>query len=508
MKKLLGAALALAVGVTCTASLAGCGGDKDNVDYTEVVNSAIDTVTSMYGKASEKETTSSFKVLAKTQYNGTPCNITWSVSSEVATYMSVGTTLDDDNKVTISVTRPSTDIEYTLTATAKAGGKTAKHDFARTLKGMGDVSTVAQIKALDVTKTVTVGKNNYYSEDGTTATEYTVKGYVVDTGSWSDTYNNFSNIYIVDEYSEDKTSSSSDALQLYALKPDGVYLTAGDTNALSKGDLITVHGCVQIYNGKVELTYCGSVDLTCIGLEPATDTRTDEEKAQAAIDAISFSAEVTSNLTLPTSTVKGVTLSFSSSNTSVISNTGVVTRPAVGAADATVTFTVTANSNGKTAKKDFTIVVKAMIDTSSGATVNLAMGDYASAHGWTNDTKYTTINVDDNITVTVSGVNSNPQYDSNSGKYYTSGTQWRVYQTENPSIVFTAASGYKIATIKITYVSEKTGVITNADKTTQYVSGAEITVDAATITLSVGNSGTATNGQARITAIEVVYVAA
>ena len=37
MKKLLSAVFALTIGVTCTASLAACGDDKDGVNYTEVV---------------------------------------------------------------------------------------------------------------------------------------------------------------------------------------------------------------------------------------------------------------------------------------------------------------------------------------------------------------------------------------------------------------------------------------------------------------------------------------
>ena len=148
MKKLLSAVFALTIGVTCTASLAACGDDKDGVNYTEVVNGAIDQVKEMYGKASYNETDASFAVLGKTQYNGIECAITWTVSQEVATYMSVGTELDSDNKVTISVnSRPEADVAYKLTATATAGNESAKHEFSRTLKGqkVSDIMSVAQV---------------------------------------------------------------------------------------------------------------------------------------------------------------------------------------------------------------------------------------------------------------------------------------------------------------------------------------------------------------------------
>ena len=78
--------------------------------------------------------------------------------------MSVGTELDSDNKVTISVnSRPEADVAYKLTATATAGNESAKHEFSRTLKGqkVSDIMSVAQVLALDTTKVIEIknGKN-------------------------------------------------------------------------------------------------------------------------------------------------------------------------------------------------------------------------------------------------------------------------------------------------------------------------------------------------------------
>ena len=132
-------------------------------------------------------------------------------------------------------------------------------------------------------------------------------------------------------------------------------------------------------------------------------------------------------------------------------------------------------------------------------TASVNIGTYASANGWTDATKYTSLTIDNNITVSVSGT------DQNTGKYYTNGNNWRMYQSGKPSIVISSTTGKKIVSVKITYASQNTGCLTlNGSNIT---SGAVVEVNASTITFSVGNTGSATNGQARITAIEVVYEA-
>lgn len=69
----------------------------------------------------------------------------------------------------------------------------------------------------------------------------------------------------------------------------------------------------------------------------------DEAKAQLVANTLPFEngQEVTSNLSLPTTGLLGATLAWSSSNTEVISNTGAVTRPELGADDVEVTLSYT-----------------------------------------------------------------------------------------------------------------------------------------------------------------------
>ena len=129
-------------------------------------------------------------------------------------------------------------------------------------------------------------------------------------------------------------------------------------------------------------------------------------------------------------------------------------------------------------------------------TVSNTIAKLADANSWNDATKYTSVNLDEIITASVSG-------GSNTGKYYVNGENWRIYQNETPSLEISADSDYTIKTVKITYTVSNSGTLTyNSSKIT---SGTVVNVNAASIAFGVGNTGSATNGQVRVTAIEVVY---
>ena len=131
------------------------------------------------------------------------------------------------------------------------------------------------------------------------------------------------------------------------------------------------------------------------------------------------------------------------------------------------------------------------------ATAEVSIADYASANNWSDATKYTSVTIDENITATASSEGSN------TGKYYTSGTNWRFYQTEEATLTLSAATGCTIKTVKVTYSVSNTGVLTYNGANVS--SGTATTINATSATFGVGNTGSATNGQVRITAIEVIY---
>ena len=122
--------------------------------------------------------------------------------------------------------------------------------------------------------------------------------------------------------------------------------------------------------------------------------------------------------------------------------------------------------------------------------------DYADTNNWVNGTQYPNIEFDSNITITASTKGNN-------GKYYTSGEEWRLYQSDSGTVTFTAANGCIISTIKITYNISNTGILILDGN--NVASGATVTVNASSVTFTVGNTGSATNGQAKVTAIEITY---
>ncbi len=164
-------------------------------------------------------------------------------------------------------------------------------------------------------------------------------------------------------------------------------------------------------------------------------------------------------------------------------------------------FTALTNFGTADSDKEFYAVFAVATTTGGGGsatetTAKVTVKDYASANSWANGTKYTSLKVDANITASVTG-------SSNTGKYYTSGNEWRIYQNENPTLTLTAAEGNTIKTAKVTYNINNTGVLKlNGANVT---SGTASNINASSVTYNVGNTGSATNGQVKVTAIEVVY---
>ena len=132
-------------------------------------------------------------------------------------------------------------------------------------------------------------------------------------------------------------------------------------------------------------------------------------------------------------------------------------------------------------------------------TASKTMAQIATANSWADQTKYTSFALDENITVAITTGGGN------TGKYYNNGTNWRLYQSESAEVTISATSGYTIKTAKITYTISNTGVMTVGGE--QVASDTVCTVNATTFVFGVGNTGTATNGQVRVSAIEIVYCA-
>lgn len=179
---------------------------------------------------------------------------------------------------------------------------------------------------------------------------------------------------------------------------------------------------------------------------------------------------------------------------------GYVAKYAIGTGEAVAiadnTFTVTVDE-AKTITISF---VLAPTET----TITKTIAEVATANGWKDATLYPSIDLGDvtiNLTATPVGT-----YGQNTGKYYTNGNEWRTYQNESPAIKIAAKEGLTIVSVKITYATKNSGVLTNGSENVK--SDTVVNVNASSITFGVGNTGDKTNGQVKITAIEIVYAAA
>ena len=138
-------------------------------------------------------------------------------------------------------------------------------------------------------------------------------------------------------------------------------------------------------------------------------------------------------------------------------------------------------------------------------TLAVTISDYVTENGCTvsagsDVTNYKELALDDVITMTAIGTANN------NGSFWSEGSQWRVYQNGGDGgVTVTAAEGYSVVSVKFTYTISNSGVLMNGE--TQVKSDDVCSVNSSSITLMVGNTGNKTNGQVRITAVEVIYKA-
>ena len=128
----------------------------------------------------------------------------------------------------------------------------------------------------------------------------------------------------------------------------------------------------------------------------------------------------------------------------------------------------------------------------------LSIADYASANNWLNATQYLSIDIDENLTVKCAGR-------SNTGKYYSNGKTWRMYQNENAKVTFTLSDGYKFQDAKIIYEVGNAGSLVYNGTNVESNTSLNVT-DKTSFKFGVGNTTEATNGNIQITSIYVKYI--
>lgn len=249
-----------------------------------------------------------------------------------------------------------------------------------------------------------------------------------------------------------------------------------DPNEISVGDEITVQGTKTTYNNSPQMAAGG----VCISFKNACDAPVIE----CTDNVVTITAE------------EGATIYYTTDETDPTTASTVYGE----AFEITETTTVKAIAVVE-GKPQSAVASKSCVYASGEAeliTITKTIAAIADANGWKDATKYTSLSLDNVITVTATG-------GTNTGKYYTSGKDWRIYQSENPSLTISASNGHAIKSIKVTYTTSKSGILTYNGSNLS--SGTVVTLNAASAVFGVGNTGTATNGQVRVTAIEVVYQA-
>ena len=166
---------------------------------------------------------------------------------------------------------------------------------------------------------------------------------------------------------------------------------------------------------------------------------TPEEAVAAAKAALEVSYEpgdsasaVRQDVTLATAGTEETTVSWASSNTAVIAADGTVTRPAIGAGDATVTLTATISKETASDTKTFVVTVKQEVDPADALAeavdaldVGYVAGDSASS-------------VTADVTLVTSGLNGTTvSWASNNAAISTSGAVTRS-ETEDVTVTLTA----------------------------------------------------------------------
>lgn len=296
--------------------------------------------------------------------------------------------------------------------------------------------------------------------------------------------------YVAGKLKANPTAVHTNYLRFYLLSNDGnselqCYSVIPYSETLYQNDVVVVEGLAQNYNGNT-LEIAGTTDanrptVTSLTRGTSAITISLDEHATATITSGSYTngSEQTFTVGVDDSEnyeIKGVTGATATGNPNEYSFT--VGGPA--------TISVTTQAKGQSANT---------------TTASTTIESYATTNSWTNSTQYSTINLDSNVTITA--VKTNGSSNNNTGKYYTSGQDWRCYQNETPEITVAVASGYELVSVTITYNVGNTGVLMHGDD--QIASETEVSASGSSILFGVGNTGSATNGQVRITEISVTY---
>lgn len=137
-------------------------------------------------------------------------------------------------------------------------------------------------------------------------------------------------------------------------------------------------------------------------------------------------------------------------------------------------------------------------------TISITIKEVASDKGWVDAERYFSIQMDDVIKIESNNT------DGQNGYYSKSSSQWRFYKNDSGGVTISAASGYNLVSVKITYSANNSGQLKDSSGSgvaSKTVVNCESLSDRSKISFTVGVSSGTKNGQVRITEVEVIYIA-
>ena len=287
-----------------------------------------------------------------------------------------------------------------------------------------------------------------------------------------------------------------------------VYL--GATPTVSQGDRVLVSGATSVYSNMVQfnkpsVSILSSGDNVTLRAESWDGSDFSSAAATPVCAYVSFDTEITSYNSVITRTSTASVEDFEG-NVNIYRGTDPEVNYAKG--NYTITGYVYGSYNGNvyvyadSAEEIQTPEPPQGDDT----TVSLTITEYAQEHNCTissgsNITKYNVLDLTPAVRMLTNGKSSNGGsiWSQNNGT-----KEWRLYQSGPDNVTIKVADGCTLKSVKLTYVSQSNGIL--ADVTGASVSsGTAYEVSGTSVTYVVSNSGNATNGQVRITDVEIVY---
>lgn len=254
-----------------------------------------------------------------------------------------------------------------------------------------------------------------------------------------------------------------------------ITLTAGNvTGTATITASVTISGTT--YSKTCTVTVSTPKTLSSIAVSGAKTSYTVGDSFVSPTVTATYSDSSTADVTL-SSTFTGYNLSTTGNQTVTVSYTeGSITK--------TTTYSI------------------AVSEASGGeeVTVSSTLSAVASANKWTTSVGstvycYTSFNLDEVITISTTGT-------ANCGSFW--GSDWRLYQNKSGNVIVTAANDYELDSVTFTFSTQNGGVL-NDSSSNSITSGTAVSLSGSSSTFTVGNSGSATNGQVRISAISVTY---